>query len=134
MGEKENRLDVAKQYLARAHEKLESANILLLQKRYDDAISRAYYAAFLAAKGILFYIGENPLTHAGLLTLFGIRIVKAGLISKEYAKILTELFEARQTSDYQPLVWYSEEDGKNYYAKGDQFVKGMEALFKKMSS
>ena len=50
-------------------EKLESARILLRTGRFDDAISRAYYAAFYAARALLLLLGVEARTHEGVLAM-----------------------------------------------------------------
>ena len=134
MGERENNLEIGKSYLERAHSKLRSAKILLNEKAFDDSISRSYYAVHLATQGILLILGETPRSHSGLITVFGLKVVKTGLISKEYAKILTNLFDARQASDYNALVWYEETDTKDYLIKAEKFVKRIDELFESLVS
>jgi len=104
----------------------------LEKKKFDDAISRAYCATYLSAFAVLFLKGEIPKSHSGLISLFGIRLVKAGIIPKEYAKILSELFNARQNSDYAVLVWFDEEDANRFIKKAEKFVSKMQEIINKM--
>ena len=125
MGERENTIEIARALVERASRKLKSARILLDSGFFDDAISRAYYAAFLASRAVLLLLGEKPHSHTGVLTLFGLKVVKTGLVHQNYAKTLTALFEARQASDYSPLVWYEKEETRDHVAKAEQFVEKM---------
>ncbi len=128
MGERETNIATARKFLERAHQKLYAARILLKEGLYDEVASRAYYGAFLAARAILLLLGENPRTHGGLLAAFGARLVNEGLVDSDYGKILTRLFEARQTSDYHPFVWTDESDARQYLKDAERFVAKMKDL------
>ncbi len=95
MGERENRVELAENYLLKAKEKLESAEILLNEDKYADSISRSYYATYLSARAILLVVGEDPKTHSGCIRLFGLKFVKDGRVEKKFAKIFTQLFNMR---------------------------------------
>jgi uncharacterized protein (UPF0332 family) len=128
MGERENRLEIADNYLLIAKQKLKSAEILLNAGQFDDSISRSYYAVFLSAKANLYVIGEDPKTHNGLITLFGLKFIKSKLLETEYNRILIELLNARQQSDYNPISIYEKEDAQNNYQKAKKFLERMESL------
>lgn len=98
--------ELAKVYLEKAEEKLRSAKVLLKEKFVDDAISRAYYSAFLSAKALLLLLGSDVKTHSGLITMFNLKVVRGGLLPKETGRYLNELFEAGQTSDYSLLSYF----------------------------
>lgn len=130
MGERENTIELAKSYLDRGKTKLTAAHLLLEKQLYDDSISRAYYAAFLGTKGLLMLMGETTKSHSGVVTLFGLKVVKAGYLDRKYAKILTELSDARQKSDYQPLIWFTEEDAQNLLNNAIEYLDNIKELFK----
>lgn len=125
MGKRENVKEISENYLLKASDKIESAEILFNKGKFSDSISRLYYAVFLASKAILILIGEDPKTSSGLITIFGLKIVKTNLIDKKYAKILTNLFNARQESDYNPLTWFDEKDTREYLDDAKKFLKKM---------
>jgi len=64
--------------LVRAEKALHSARLLAENGELEDAVSRAYYAMFHAARALLFSKGEKPKTHRGTISLFGEKIVKQG--------------------------------------------------------
>ena len=134
MGKRENTVELVNNYLEHAQDKLKSSKIFLDENQYADSISRAYYVTYLAAKGILLLIGESPKTHSGVIQVFGLKIVKEGFVSKRYAKMIVSLFEAGQTSDYQPMVWFEKSDATQYFTKATRFVKKMQELFDQLSN
>ncbi len=67
-------------FLEKAEQKLRAAEELLKVAAYEDAVSRAYYCAFHAAQAVLLAEGLSARTHQGVVNLFGLHIVKTGII------------------------------------------------------
>lgn len=86
--------------LERGHESLKSAEVLLDEELLDESVSSAYYAMFHSVKALLHTIGEDPATHQGVITLFGLNFIKPGLIEKEYNDLFIEAKDDREDSDY----------------------------------
>lgn len=59
--------------LARSHDKLAVAKAVLAAGYPADAVSPAYYAVFHAAEALLLVEGDEPRSHEGLKSLFGLR-------------------------------------------------------------
>jgi uncharacterized protein (UPF0332 family) len=55
--------DLIAAYMEKASQKLAVARRLLASRDHDDAVSRAYYAAFHAVRALLVTAGQNPTTH-----------------------------------------------------------------------
>ncbi len=83
-----------------ANERLNAARVLLERNMLVDAVNRAYYAIFYAARAMLNVLGYDAKTHSGIVSEFGLRIVKEKLVPEKYAQILRRAFELRETSDY----------------------------------
>ena len=88
-------------YLEKAEQKLAVARRLFEAADFDDAVSRAYYAAFHAVRGLLVTVGQNPTTHHGAVTLFNLLFIKTGKFSRELGRFLTNLKDDRETADYE---------------------------------
>lgn len=86
--------------LGRAHRDIDAAGHLASGRFNEQAISRAYFAAFLAAEAALAVVGESSSTHAGVMSSFGKRIVREGGLESRVAQILRALFELRGDADY----------------------------------
>jgi uncharacterized protein (UPF0332 family) len=86
--------------IARAHEALEEADLLIEQRHFTGAVNRLYYAAFYAARALLATRTLDSSRHSGVIALFQEHFVKTGLISTDAARALPRAFEKRQTSDY----------------------------------
>ncbi len=74
----ETQRELVRGYLSKARVKARVARDLLARGEWDDAVSRAYYAAFHAAQAVLPTEGQRGETHRGLITLFGLLLVKTG--------------------------------------------------------
>ena len=88
-------------YLEKAEQKLAVARRLFEAADFDDAVSRAYYAAFHAVRALLVTVGQNPTTHHGAVTLFNLLFIKTGKFSRELGRFLTNLKDDRETADYE---------------------------------
>ena len=82
--EKRDRVKIAREMIRKARDKLESAWILFQNSKFEDAVSRAYYAVFFAASAVLYMLGDLPRSHDGLIHLFGLKVIKEGLTDRKY--------------------------------------------------
>ena len=76
--------------MEKARAKLRVARDLVERGEWDDRVSRAYYAAFHAAQAAVLCEGERADTHQGVLTLFGLLLVKTGKIDRKWGRALAE--------------------------------------------
>lgn len=114
--------ELVRSYLARARDKARVARDLLGKGEWDDAVSRAYYATFHAAQAVLLTEGQRAESHRGLITLFGLLLVKTGKFDKKWGKFLANLKDDRETSDYEALSWMDEETARRAIQGAEEFV------------
>ena len=105
-----------------AKERLDAAELLYNDCKLADAVNRAYYSAFHAAKALLYSIGRDAKTHAGLVSEIGFQLVEKGILDKKYGIILRRLFESRETSDYVVGAVFSEEEVKKMLSDAKSFL------------
>ena len=82
----------AKELFEKAATSLNSSQLLFSSGDYDGACNRAYYAMFDAARAaLLIEEGDDSVlsikTHSGLISTFGIRLVKSGKVSLELGPV-----------------------------------------------
>jgi len=65
-----------KEYLKNSEERIESAEVLMNAGKYNDAISRVYYAFFDAATAALLSKDLTTKTHQGLIIIFTENFIK----------------------------------------------------------
>jgi hypothetical protein len=87
--------------LLRAEKALRSAMLLEKSGEFEDAVSRAYYAIFHAARAFLFSKGLKAKTHRGTISLFDQQAVKKGVLNKKFADMFRKAFDLRQKGDYE---------------------------------
>jgi uncharacterized protein (UPF0332 family) len=113
---------------ARARDKLAVARHVLAAGYPADAVSPAYYAVFHAAEVVLLVEGDEPRSHEGLKSLFGLRFVKTGRLPEELASILRELKDERESSDYSIFPAITAEEGERAVASAERFIAALEAF------
>jgi len=109
-------LDVAKT-------RLQAAKLLFEKDMLDDAVNRAYYSFFHAAKAILNVLGYNARTHSGLISEFGLRIIKTNLLDRKFAEYFRRAFEMRESSDYEIGITFGEEEVQTLIKNAEEFLK-----------
>jgi len=68
------------QYLARAHQVLDTGQLALEHGDYISAVNRAYYAIFYAANALLATKGLERSKHSGVIAAFRQHFVKTGIV------------------------------------------------------
>lgn len=86
--------------LALAREEIVGADHLLALGLGRIALTRAYYAAFHAARGLLYSEGHEPRTHQGTIDLFNRHFVKTGRFEPGTSRLLSSLQKFREQADY----------------------------------
>lgn len=89
---------------AKAARTLEAAQSVVENGFFDDASSRAYYAAFHAASAALAGRGLFFSSHGQVMGAFNREFVKTGLCPVEAFQKIRRLFEHRQVGDYSATV------------------------------
>lgn len=122
--------EAIRQDLAHSRDELESARILIREKKHRQALSRAYYAVFYAATAILESKNIRRAKHSGVQSAFGQHLIKTKIIEAEYGNIYTRIREARELSDYErgfvPLADFAEEK----IGEAEKFVTRIENYFR----
>lgn len=110
--------------LARARTELEAARTLEASDFPLQAASRAYYGAFYAAEAALLSLGETRSKHSGVISAFGLMVIKEGGFDPVLGGELRRLFELRGVADY---LWLDEPQPDDYdpVAAAERFVDGV---------
>lgn len=84
----------------KAEEKLAAAKLLLDHDKWNDAASRAYYAAFHAVSAVLFHHDMKFKSHGQAIGAFNKNFVKTGIFSNQWGSRLTKMMGDREAGDY----------------------------------
>ena len=124
----EERLELVKYRMSRAKETLFEVELLLENKLLNTAVNRLYYACYYAVIALLVKSGITATTHSGVRQMFGLHFVKIGLIDRETAKFFTDIFDKRQTGDYDDFVEFSEKEVRSFIEPANQLIREIENL------
>lgn len=109
-------------WLELAENKLDHARRIFEIGLYDDAVSRAYYAMFYAAKAALLAEGIDLRRHSSAVTKFRELFVITGRVDTEYLRYLGRAQSARERSDYAPFVPLSREGTEEILNTAGEFI------------
>lgn len=126
----ENRKRNGADELQSAREALADARVLLERGSPRGAVTRAYYAAFHAARAVLLSRGLQVKTHSGLMQKFSEEFIKTGALAVRTKDTLAGLMEKRGVADYgERSEWtlLSEQVARELVAAANEFVDDMEA-------
>lgn len=112
---------IVKEYLNNAREKISSAGILLEHQKYDDSVSRSYYAVFHCVQALLLSAGLKAESHSGARHLFGLHFIKTGKFDKKYARYLKNLKDDRENGDYGIFSLIEEKEARDSIGEAEEF-------------
>ena len=125
------REDLIKYRRERAAETLEDARMMFERKRLFSAVNRIYYALFYEVIALLRTKNLSSPKHTGIRALFNQNFVKTGIVEVEIGKFYSKMFDLRQESDYDDLVYFEEEKVKNWLEKAENYMKKLEKCIDK---
>lgn len=114
--------------IQRAYETLNDVELLISNGSFHSGISRLYYACFYSVLAYLLKIGLSPKSHTGTKQLFGMHVVKKGLIPKELGGFFADIMTLRITGDYDEFVTIYPEEAKEMFETGKIFINHMSNL------
>lgn len=118
-------MSVVEAHLSKAFERLKAAEKLFSEGYYEDAISRAYYAMYHAAKAALAAVNVHPKTHEGVVSEFGRRYVLAKVLPKELGKNLADAKAARETYEYTTSTAVNASEAETILLNAKAFVNAV---------
>ena len=106
----QNRKDVVAYRIERAFSALEQAKANVRMNYLEVTANRLYYAAYYAVSALLISYEIQAHSHDGNIQQFGLHFVKTGIVSRDMAKFLRQLFTMRLTGDYSDRFDLTAED------------------------
>lgn len=97
-------------------------------QHWNLVANRLYYSAYYACSALLIANGISATTHAGVNRMINLHFVKSNIISKSDARLLLDLFNMRQTGDYDDIFDWTEEDIVPLLPDVESFVSKIIAL------
>jgi len=104
--------DIVSAHMNKSASRLESAQVLIDNKHYEEAIGAAYYAIFHAISALLAAKGLDYNSHKAVISNFNKEYIHTGLIGSISSKALSDLHNKRNESEYDPTVFVGEDGAK----------------------
>ena len=119
-------IDVIRQMLGKALEKLKTARTNLDSGHYDDTVSRAYYAVYHAISAVLLSKGLHYSSHGQTIGAFNREFIKTKIFSASFSKTLKKLFKERQIGDYDFQTFIDEDTAEEDLKEAEKIVAACE--------
>lgn len=127
----EERHELVKYRITKARETFNEVNLHVENKLWNTAVNRLYYACYYAVIALLIDKDIHAQTHSGVRQMFGLHFVKAGLIDKESGRFYTDIFDMRQTGDYDDYIDFNKEDVLDLIGPANELISKIEILLSK---
>lgn len=101
---------------------------IMESKYWYASANRMYYSCYYMVSALLMKHGHSAHTHGGVIGLFGQHFIKTGIISAEFGKFYSQLFELRQTGDYDDWKVVTENDIMPLVPTAEVFLDTLEKL------
>lgn len=126
-----NRRENARAEAALGDDALRAAEALVAAGLPNDAISRAYYAAFHYARALLLVKGLDPKSHRGVLALLSQHWEHAGGLSRDAVASVARLQTFRGLADYDARARLGAERARDELESARAFVEAARALLRR---
>lgn len=124
----QERKDIVSYRIEKSHKSLAEARAVGGLGYWNLAGNRLCYSVFHMASALLLDKGLSAKTHAGVIHLLGERFIASGLLDKSYGRLLSRLYELRQSGVYDDMYDATEEEVTPYFDKVEAFIADMENL------
>ena len=118
----ESRKSLVEYRLERAYDTMKEAALLTEKGYYNAAVNRLYYACYYATSSLLLKHKIEAKTHAGVKSMLGLHFVSKNLIPIHIGKILSTLFEKRQSGDYDDFIYCDKEMTDELSVQAQTFI------------
>jgi len=125
---RDDRKDLIAYRLSKAKDTLVEVELLINNNLWNTAVNRLYYACYYAIKALLIDKGIKAETHNGVRQMFGLHFIKTGIIEKELGKFYSDVFDMRQTGDYEDFIDFGKEDVMDLIEPANNLINKIESL------
>ena len=129
MNEKD-RIELVSYRIRKARETFKEVDLHIKNQLWNTAVNRLYYACYYAVIALLVSKGIKAQSHAGVRQMFGLHFIKTNIIEKDLGKFYTDLFDKRQTGDYDDFIDFKKEDVLDLLEPADRLITKIEELLK----
>lgn len=113
---------------SRSLDTFKEAEIMIKSGYWNASVNRIYYACYYAVSGLLLMKTIETNSHKGIRQMFGLHLVQTGLVSKEDGRFFSDLYDRRQTGDYDDFFLYDEVTVLNLFNLAKGFIERIVVL------
>ena len=114
----------------RSIETLNEAKTMINNRFWNASVNRIYYSCYYIVSALLIIKSIETSSHKGIRQMFGLHFVQSGLVSKDDGRFFSDLYDRRQTGDYDDFVNYDEFTVNRLYEQAEEFVRRQLELVK----
>lgn len=115
--------DLIKYRADRSVETLKEAKAMIDNGFWNASVNRIYYSCYYAVSALLLLKSVETGSHKGIRQMFGLHFVQKGIVSKEDGRFFSDLYDRRQTGDYDDFINYDESTVSQLFVQADEFIK-----------
>jgi uncharacterized protein (UPF0332 family) len=115
--------DLIKYRADRSVETLKEAKAMIDNGFWNASVNRIYYSCFYAVSALLLLKSVETGSHKGIRQMFGLHFVQKGIVTKEDGRFFSDLYDRRQTGDYDDFINYDESTVNQLFIQADGFIK-----------
>ena len=124
----EERKALVEQRIKRAYDTLNETKGIVEGEYWLAAANRMYYACYYLTSALLVSHNIEANTHAGVIRMLGMCFVSKGLLSNDMGRYYGQLFEMRQSGDYDDWVMLSAGDVLPLFKQIGDYFDAVEPL------
>lgn len=114
--------------IVKARETFEEVKLHIENELWSTAINRLYYACYYAVIALLIDKEIQPRTHNGVRQMFGLHFIKTGVVDNSLGKFFTDIYDMRQTGDYDDYIEFSKDDIMDLIEPANDLISKAEDL------
>ena len=114
--------------IQKSHASIQEAEDVSKLGYWNLSANRLYYACYYMASALLIDKGFEARTHAGVIHLIGLHFITKDLISRDFGRLFSRLYEMRQSGDYDDMFDFTAEEVVPYFEKTKDFIRAMQKL------
>lgn len=93
--------------------------------------NRLYYSVFHMCQALLLNEGEMSRTHSGMIHKMGMLMIRTGRLDKSYGRLISRLYELRQSGDYDDKFDATEDEVMPYFEQVESLLQEIKSLIER---
>ncbi|MEP7168324.1 MAG: HEPN domain-containing protein [Bacteroidota bacterium] len=122
--------NIIKYRIAKSHDTLNDAKIIIEHGSLNTAVNRIYYASFYSVNALFLKRNITAKTHEGVRQMLGLHFIKTKILPIDSGKFFTTIYDLRTKGDYDDFIKFDKATVKELFADAKKFISQIEKLLK----